>query len=291
MKQEKLISVTMLAVATLVVIGVGTQGFGWFRRATDPSAQGTASDLLGGGLGLEGLRRAVPVAAVNATPPVMAAAVPVPVALPLDPDVTPSSQVAPNYLPATVQLFEVHWQGLDGRELTAELRRKLRYPQGLEGILVGEVTLTAARAGLLGGDVIIAVAGQPVTTLAGFQDATRAIANLKQTTVTFLRKTRSTEPASNRFTMVRQTLMIVGDRELGFAQAEGAPMIKAGDPRPHASRGPCTQCHNIGTGFELRPDPDLITLPPPPISSRLAAGSNRPHEDRGPCEACHVITR
>ena len=180
-------------------------------------------------------------------------------------------------------------QGLDARELTAELRQKLGYPKGLEGALVGEVTLGAARAGLLGGDVIVAVADQPVTTLASFQEATRTAANSRQAAVAVLRKTPTREPTGNRYAVVRLTLMVVADRELGFAQAEGAPMIKPGDPRPHAVRGPCTHCHTVGTGFELRPDPDLISLPPPVIPQRLAASGSRPHEDRGPCEACHVI--
>ena len=196
---------------------------------------------------------------------------------------------AANFVPASVQLYEAHWQGMDTRLLTAELRRKLRLPEGLEGILVGEVSLAAGRSGLLGGDVIVAVEGQPVSTLEAFQEASRLVADRIQATISALRKAGPKDPGGTRATMLRLTVTLAAERPLGFAQVEGAPMIKAGDPRPHPDRGPCTQCHSIGSGFELAPDPDLITLPPPVLTREAAARGARPHEDRGPCVACHVV--
>jgi len=292
---------------TVVVMGVWTSGFGLFKRApsgtpANPISRTMMSSVWGGetpAFGGTAGRRApgqdaplAPVNAVNGYPvpgaapgEVIAAAVP-----PVDGPVEGVAPRAPNFIPDAIQLYEAHWQGMDTRLLTSELRRKLRFPQGLEGVLVGEVSLDAARSGLLGGDVIIAVSGQPVTTLESFQEATRAVASQKEATLAVLRKTGPKDRNGVRSTMMRLTLVLTTERELGFAQVEGAPMIKAGDPRPHGDRGPCTQCHTIGTGFELAPDPDLITLPPPVLSRDIAAKGVRPHEDRGPCQACHVIS-
>ena len=297
MKHETLISVTILSVVTTVVIGVWTNGFGLLsHRITGPltaalsNAEGTAArfppaDAINGfAVGTFGGSIGAPSAAVAQFVP--AAETP-----PLEGAVEAVAPKAPNFIPATVDLYEAHWQGMDTRLLTAELRRKLRFPQGLQGILVGEVSLAAGRSGLLGGDVIIAVENQPVGTLEGFQEATRAVADRTQATLTVLRKSGPKDSNGVRTAMVQMTLVIAADRPLGFAQVEGAPMIKAGDPRPHPDRGPCTRCHSIGRGFELAPDPDLITLPPPALTRDTAAKGARPHEDRGPCQACHVITQ
>ncbi|KAF0114561.1 MAG: hypothetical protein FD149_1807 [Rhodospirillaceae bacterium] len=192
--------------------------------------------------------------------------------------------VPPNYVPRTVQVFEAHWQGLDGRALTGELRRKLRFPDTMRGILIGEVTLNAAASGLLAGDVIVDVAESSVVTIEEFQRATRRVQNQPQSSLTILRK-----GIDNAFT--RLTFVLRAEPELGFAQVEGAPMILPGAERPHPYRGPCTDCHPIGRGFELQPDPDLITLQPPPLRADVAARGMRPHDDRGPCVACHGIVQ
>ncbi|CAK0765571.1 PDZ domain-containing protein [uncultured Gammaproteobacteria bacterium] len=315
-KQETQISVTILTVVTAVVIGVWTNGFGLFKHVSAVNPSGVMSAVWGGGKSstADGISGAVPpvpgtllmlpVNAVNGFPPHVIVQPPpvaeaVPVAVPSAGPVQGQGMVegaveavapkAPNFIPETVQLYEAHWQGMDVRLLTVELRRKLRFPQQLEGILVGEVSLAAGRSGLLGGDVIVAIQGQPVMTLEAFQEATRTVANHKQATMAVLRKVGARDQTGARSTMMRLTLALSDSRELGFAQVEGAPMIKAGDPRPHPDRGPCTQCHSIGSGFELRPDPDLITLPPPPLFRDTVAQGVRPHEDRGPCQACHVI--
>ncbi|MBF0560744.1 MAG: PDZ domain-containing protein [Alphaproteobacteria bacterium] len=195
----------------------------------------------------------------------------------------------PNFVPRKVELFEAHWQGLDVRLLNEELRRKLKFPKGLQGILVGEVTLNAAAAGILAGDVIVRVEDVPVATVEDFQLQTRLVKDRNQARLALLRKGKP--EAGGAALMTQMTVVLRGEPDLGFAQVEGAPMILPGAERPHPYRGPCTNCHAVGRGFELTPDPDLITLPPPPITSDGAIRGMRPHEDRGPCEACHVIVR
>ncbi len=310
MKHETVISVTILTVVTTVVIGVWSGGFGLFTHkaggmvptwGAGPPARAvnlfpSASAI--NGLDFAGMAPMTPVLTGGAPPyaPPAGRAVAAgalggapPGGPALDGAVEAVAPKAANFIPASVQLYEAHWQGMDTRLLTAELRRKLRFPVGLEGVLVGEVSLAAGRSGLLGGDVIVAVEGQPVSSLESFQEATRMVADRTQATIAVLRKVGPKDLAGNRAAMVRMTVALAAERPLGFAQAEGAPMIKAGDPRPHPDRGPCTQCHSIGSGFELAPDPDLITLPPPVLPRDVASRGARPHEDRGPCQACHVI--
>jgi hypothetical protein len=197
--------------------------------------------------------------------------------------------VPKNYIGSRLELHEAHWQGMDTRKLDRELRRKLKYPRGLQGILVTEVTLVAAKSGLLAGDVIVAVADTPVTTLETFQQATKMIAQRPEAELQLFRKGKEKE--GGRYPVRRERVVLRSGSELGFAQLEGAPMILPGDMRPHPERGPCTSCHAIGKGFELTPDPDLIVLPPPPISSASVAAQSSPHADRGPCTACHSVTR
>lgn len=200
-----------------------------------------------------------------------------------------NAETPPNYLPVDIQISEAHWQGMDTRRLDSELRQKLKYPKGLTGILIDEATLNAAKAGFLAGDIIINVEQARVTTLEEFQRSTRNVRGLEQSTLTVLRKSDRKE--NGRFAMNRLSLVLRGDPELGFAQLESAPMILPGDGRPHSYRGACTKCHYVGVGFELTPDPDLITLPPPPLSHATVVKGINPHRDRGPCGACHIIRR
>ena len=195
----------------------------------------------------------------------------------------------PNFLPSNIQISEAHWQGMDVTVLTAELRQKLRYPSGLLGLLVDEVTLNAARSGLMAGDVIVNVGNVPVTTLEEFQQASRMLRNMNKAELTSLRKGEMNE--RGRYSMRRVSVALIGDPDLGFAQLESAPMIVPGDGRPHPYRGACTNCHAIGVGFELTPDPDLITLPPPNLTHATVVKGISPHRDRGPCEACHLIVQ
>ncbi|WP_135075079.1 magnetosome magnetite formation protein MamP [Terasakiella sp. SH-1] len=200
-----------------------------------------------------------------------------------------AAEVPPNYIPKTVELFEAHWQGLDSRAWTDELRRKLKYPKGLTGILVGEVTLNAAEAGILAGDIINKVGDVKVSSLEEFQMATREVRTQTNVKLRLMRPGKKKQ--DGRFPMRTLTLVMMGQPDLGMAQVEGAPMILPGDPRPHPHRGVCTNCHTVGDGFELSPDPDLVSVPPPVIDHATVVKGIRPHRDRGPCEACHLIRK
>lgn len=185
------------------------------------------------------------------------------------------------------RLYEGHWQGMDVMLLDAELRQKLRYPHGLKGVIVNEVTLASALSGILGGDIIIAIEGQPIATLEDFKRETYEVRTRNHAAITVLRKTQ--EHNGDRYIMNRLIYVLQSVGELGFAQVEAAPMIKPGEPRPHPDRGPCVQCHAVGDGRFTMPDPDLINLPPPGITPQEATSGKRPHEDRGPCVACHSL--
>ncbi|WP_130470107.1 magnetosome magnetite formation protein MamP [Candidatus Magnetaquicoccus inordinatus] len=171
------------------------------------------------------------------------------------------------------RLAEGHWKGLEALPLSVELKKKLRLPMELEGLLVDEVTLNAAAAGLLAGDVILAVNSQRIRTLEELKSATLRIQLAKSATITVYRAGKV------------QNFLLVAKNSLGQAQVETAPMILPGEIMPHPYRGPCTQCHAIGTTGHIVPDPDGIVLPPPAIR----AGTPAPHKDRGPCQACHQI--
>ena len=190
----------------------------------------------------------------------------------------PARQAAPSGAPAAyvapdITLAEAHWQGLEAMSLTPEIKQKLGMPADMVGILIDEVTLKSAEAGLLAGDVLVAVNNQPVFTLEDFVQATKLARNRDQAILTVDRKG------------ARMDLRLAADGELGFAQAETAPMVPAGSIAPHPPRGNCVQCHAIGQTGHIRPDLDGVILPPPPI----AANAVSPHRDRGPCVACHVI--
>ncbi|MBF0097041.1 MAG: magnetochrome domain-containing protein [Magnetococcales bacterium] len=177
------------------------------------------------------------------------------------------------FLNPKAKLAEGHWKGLEALPLSAELKQKLRLPTELEGLLVDEVTLNAAAAGLLAGDVILAVNSQRIRTLEELKTATERIQLAKSATITVYRGGKV------------QNFVLVAKGTLGQAQVETAPMILPGEIMPHPYRGPCTQCHAIGATGHIVPDPDGIVLPPPAIR----AGVPVPHKDRGPCQACHQI--
>jgi hypothetical protein len=265
MNQKILAAVIVLAAAGFVVIGGG-----WKH---DGGAVPGVSRTDGGAV----------LATPAAMPAIQTAAAPMEMAAPLE--VGPvGDPVAPNYMSDRLRLFEAHWQGMDGRLMTRELARKLGYPLDSTGVLLGEVTLQAARSGLRGGDIVVKVADIPVRNIEEFQAVTKDLMNRTEAKITVLRKDAKSAQALRALSIVLR-----GDGILGFAQVEGAPQILAGDPRPHSARGPCTTCHPIGKGFELTPDPDLISLPPPVIAREVATREVPPHENSGPCEACHVV--
>ncbi|MBF0110527.1 MAG: PDZ domain-containing protein [Magnetococcales bacterium] len=171
------------------------------------------------------------------------------------------------------KLAEGHWKGLEALPLSDELKKKLNLPMELQGLLVDEVTMNAAEAGLLAGDVIVSVNGNNVKSLEDLLVQTRRVQSAQNAAINVYRKGRM------------QQFILRARTNLGFAQVETAPMILPGEIMPHPYRGPCTQCHAIGTTGHIVPDPDGIILPPPPIRAGIAP----PHKDRGPCQACHPI--
>ncbi|MEI6413279.1 MAG: magnetochrome domain-containing protein [Pseudomonadota bacterium] len=180
------------------------------------------------------------------------------------------------YVGPNIRLAEAHWQGLEALPLSAELKQKLRLPSTLNGLLIDEVTLNAAVSGLLAGDVLEVVDGTPVNSLEALVQVSKRVQNQTSVAMTVYRK-------GQWF-----SLTLSAPDNLGFVQAETAPMILPGEIMPHPYRGPCTDCHAIGTTGHIVPDPDGIILPPPPISAQALA-TPPPHKDRGPCQACHQI--
>ena len=204
-----------------------------------------------------------------------------------NPRTAPQTVTPGNFIPKKIALSEAHWQGMDTMRLTSELRRKLKFPRGLQGIMIYEVTLNSANSGFLAGDVIVKVNNDRVTTLEEFQQSSPKVRNLNRVPMTVLRKGDKTQ--DGRFAITQMILFLRAEPDLGIAQVEAAPMIAPGDVRPHPYRGACTNCHTIGIGFELTPDPDMIILPPPTITKATADMGVSPHLDRGPCVACHTI--
>ena len=204
-----------------------------------------------------------------------------------NPRTAPQTVTPGNFIPKKIALSEAHWQGMDTMRLTSELRRKLKFPRGLQGIMIDEVTLNSANSVFLAGDVIVKVNNDRVTTLEEFQQSSRKVRNLNRVPMTVLRKGDKTQ--DGRFAITQMILFLRAEPDLGIAQVEAAPMIAPGDVRPHPYRGACTNCHTIGIGFELTPDPDMIILPPPTITKATADMGVSPHLDRGPCVACHTI--
>ncbi len=177
------------------------------------------------------------------------------------------------YTAPDIKLSEGHWQGMEVMSLSAELKQKLQLPPNLTGLMVDEVTLFAASSGLLGGDILVEINGRNVHTLKEMVMESKRVKNRSSVPLTVLRNGR------------RVKLTLRGKGDLGFAQMETAPMILAGALMPHPYRGSCTTCHPIGNTGHVSPDPDGITLPPPPIRAVMKT----PHQDRGPCKVCHVI--
>ncbi len=180
----------------------------------------------------------------------------------------PKAFFAPN-----VQLAEAHWQGMEVIPLSTEIKTKLKLPLELEGVLIDETTLVAAASGIRAGDVLQSVNGNRVRSINDVVRESKRVKRRKSVKMTVLRDGRHLR------------LVLRADEAIGFAQAETAPMILPGDIMPHPYRGPCTQCHPIGTTGHMVPDPEMITLPAPVIRS----GAVSPHQDRGPCEACHQM--
>ena len=175
------------------------------------------------------------------------------------------------------QFVEGHWLGLEVISLTPELAKEYGVPRGETGVLVDEITLEAAEAGILAGDMVQSVGGHHTPDLKAFFVATQRVREQGKAPVGISRRG------------AEKTLVVEARNtaELGFAQMEAAQPIMPGSISPHRSRGrPCTDCHIImRTGGQLPTDAGDILPNPPPIAKNARA----PHGNRGRCSTCHVI--
>lgn len=171
------------------------------------------------------------------------------------------------------KIVEAHWQGMEVVPLTWELAAKLGIPLNEKGVLVDEATLASADSGLIAKDIIKSISGIKITNLNEFYAVTRRLRNQKRAPLGIKRGNNT------------MTIDLIAPDDLGFAQLESAPMVLAGSIPPHRYRGPCTNCHAIGSTGQLHPDPDNVTLAPPPISKKTKS----PHRYRGKCKSCHIV--
>jgi hypothetical protein len=174
--------------------------------------------------------------------------------------------------------IEAHWIGLEAGPLVPAVAKANNIPANVSGVFVDEVTLVAADAGLLAGDVITAVNGIQVTDLKSFKNATKQVALANHAQVTVFRRGGT------------RNIAVTAPDELGFAQIEGAPMILATDRAPHGNYGPCDSCHTIAPGGinlnQMAKDlGDILTTTAPNIKK----GTPAPHGNRGACSKCHVL--
>ncbi len=175
-------------------------------------------------------------------------------------------------------LQEGHWIGLEVVPLTPQLAAANGIPDNVSGVLVDEVTLTAADSGVMAGDVITAINGLKVRDLKTFEKSTRQVAMINQTNVSVYRGGKNRD------------VRVITNNALGVAQMEGAPMILSTATRPHGYYGPCDRCHVISKtprnpGQLAKDAGDVLITTPPPIKW----GAQPPHGDRGKCTNCHTI--
>ncbi len=171
------------------------------------------------------------------------------------------------------KVMEAHWQGMEVVPLTWELAAKLGIPLNEKGVFIDETTMAAADSGLIAKDIIKSINGIKITDLNEFYTVTKRLKN------------KNKAPMGIKRGNDTMTIDLIVPDELGFAQLESAPMILAGAIPPHRYRGSCTDCHAIGSTGELHPDPDNVTLSPPPISKKTKS----PHRYRGKCKLCHIV--
>lgn len=174
--------------------------------------------------------------------------------------------------------IEAHWIGLEVGPITAAVAKANNIPPGVAGVLVDEVTLVSADAGLLAGDVITAINGTRLIDLKSFKIATRQVAQANQAEVIIYRRGGY------------RRINVSTPDQLGIAQVEGAPMILATDRAPHGYYGPCNTCHSIAPGStnlnQMASDMgDVLTTTAPNIKK----GTPSPHGNRGACSKCHVL--
>ena len=174
-------------------------------------------------------------------------------------------------------LWEGHWLGMETMELVKETAEANGIPWGTMGVLVDEVSLEAAEAGVLAGDLVQAIDGFQTPDLQAFGEASRRVRNKDSAELIVFRKSGNVK------------LKLTAERTLGFSQFEAASPIPPGSLSPHRTRSkPCTACHIIMlTGGQLAIDAGDILPNPPPIKE----GSVPLHGNRGICRNCHVIIK
>ncbi|MEW5946433.1 MAG: trypsin-like peptidase domain-containing protein [bacterium] len=187
----------------------------------------------------------------------------------------PAAPSAPQFQnAASKQLAEGHWLGMEVIPLTPELAQEMGISPQEKGVLVDDVTLVAADAGIIAGDMVQRIGRDPVTDLKSFYEATKKVVSRREVTVRISRKGHP-------------LIIEIEQRDpVGVAQMEAAPMIRPGSAPPHRYKGPCTNCHTIGNTGQLAVDQgDIISRTAPPI----ARGARPPHKNRGECALCHQI--
>jgi hypothetical protein len=170
---------------------------------------------------------------------------------------------------------EAHWQGLETVPKTAALAKALGIPSEVRGVIVDDVTLPADLQGFQAGDVVVSVAQVPTPDLMTFIEATERVRDRRRAEVELWR--------TGEFNVLVLTALLT---RLGTANGETPSMIPPGSRMPHRYRGPCTNCHRIGTTGQLAVDPGDLTATTAPT---IRLGATRPHRDFGPCTACHRI--
>lgn len=175
-------------------------------------------------------------------------------------------------------LQEGHWVGLEVIPLTPAVAKANNIPPEVPGVLIDEVTLLAADAGLLAGDVITAVNGKAVRDLKSFRRATKKVALSNRAVVSVYRDGNYRD------------VTVSGPEELGVAQMEAAPMILASSRSPHGYYGPCDSCHAISTipvntDQLMKDQGDSLAK----VAPNIRAGTPPPHRSRGACTKCHIV--
>lgn len=177
-----------------------------------------------------------------------------------------------------VPLQEGHWIGLEVIPLTPALAKANSIPPDAVGVLIDEVTLLAAEAGLMAGDVIMAVNDKKVSDLKSFWQATKDVAQVNRANVSVYSGGK------------HKKIVVFSAEALGVAQMEAAPMILATDKSPHGYYGPCDKCHAIAktplNAGQLAKDlGDILTK----VAPAIRKGMPPPHRQRGTCTLCHVV--
>jgi hypothetical protein len=191
--------------------------------------------------------------------------------------------LSPIALPDRV-LTEGHWIGLEVIPLTAAIAEANNIPPEIAGVLIDEVTMLSAEAGLYAGDVITAVDGKKVNDLKSFRLATKDVTQSNRATVSVY--------SGGKY----RNIVVFSTEALGIAQMEGAPMILATSKSPHGYLGPCERCHAISkkppisknalnSNELLKDQGDSLTK----VAPNIRKGTPPPHRNRGTCTTCHVV--